>query len=148
VTSSDSAAIAAQVWRRMLDYLLARQIHLRVAGEFGLNPGTAKMLLDLEPDDPRPMRVLAETFACDASNVTWMVDRLEERGLVERRTLPTDRRVKTVALTPLGEKTKAALLERFHEPPADLVALPVDELVTLRAALEKLPTAESTATRR
>ena len=77
------------------------------------------------------MRALAETFACDASNVTWMVDQLEERGLVERRTFRSDRRVKTVALTALGEKTKAELLRRFYTPPDDLVALPEPELVAL-----------------
>ena len=47
-----------------------------------------------------------------------MIDRLESRGLVERRMLPTDRRVKTVALTPLGATTKAELFTRLHEPPA------------------------------
>ena len=89
---------AADVWRRMLDYHIVHQRYLETAREFGLNPGATKLLLELEHDDPRPMRALAETFACDASNVTWMVDQLEERGLVERRTLRNDRRVKTVAL--------------------------------------------------
>jgi DNA-binding MarR family transcriptional regulator len=65
------------------------------------------------------MRALARAWACDASNVTWMVDRLESRGLVERRMLPSDRRVKTVALTPLGASTKAELFTRLNEPPAD-----------------------------
>ena len=110
-----------------------------MAAEFGINPGAMKMLFDLEPDDPRPMRALAEAFQCDASNITWLVDRLEERGLVERRTLPTDRRVKTVALTPVGEKTKAAMLERLYQPPEDLLALTRDQLVALRDALSVLP---------
>jgi DNA-binding MarR family transcriptional regulator len=123
----------------MLDYLLAHQRHAQTAREFGLNPGATKLLLDLEPDDPRPMRALAETFACDASNVTWMVDQLEERGLVERRTLRSDRRVKTVALTALGEKTKAGLLLRIYEPPDNLLAIARDDLEALRDALAKLP---------
>jgi DNA-binding MarR family transcriptional regulator len=136
---TENAALAADVWRRMLDYLLAHQRHAQTAREFGLNPGATKLLLDLEPDDPRPMRALAETFACDASNVTWMVDQLEERGLVERRTLRSDRRVKTVALTALGEKTKAELLLRIYEPPDSLLAIARDDLESLRDALRKLP---------
>jgi DNA-binding MarR family transcriptional regulator len=132
-------ALAADVWRRMLDYLFAHQRHAQTAREFGLNPGATKLLLDLEPDDPRPMRALAETFACDASNITWMVDQLEERGLVERRTLRTDRRVKTIALTALGEKTKAELLRRLYEPPEDLLAIAPDDLEALRDCLAKLP---------
>ena len=136
---SENAVLAAEVWRRMLDFHLAHLRHMQTARELGLNPGATKLLLDLEPDDPRPMRALAETFACDASNVTWMVDQLEERGLVERRTFTSDRRVKTVALTALGEKTKAELLRRFYAPPDDLVALPRPELVALRDALTRLP---------
>jgi hypothetical protein len=48
--------------------------------------------------------------------------------------------VKTVALTALGEKTKAELLRRFYAPPDDLVALPYGQLVALRDALATLPT--------
>jgi DNA-binding MarR family transcriptional regulator len=127
----------------MLDYHIAHQRYLETAREFGLNPGATKLLLELEHDDPRPMRALAETFACDASNVTWMVDQLEERGLVERRTLRNDRRVKTVALTALGEKSKAELLRRVYTPPDDLLALPHRDLVALRDALATLPMPES-----
>jgi DNA-binding MarR family transcriptional regulator len=136
---TDDAALAAEVWRRMLGYLMAHQRHAQTAREFGLNPGATKLLLALEPDDARSMRALAETFACDASNVTWMVDQLEERGLVERRTLRSDRRVKTVALTALGEKTKAELLRRIYEPPDDLLSMSRRDLETLRDALGKLP---------
>jgi DNA-binding MarR family transcriptional regulator len=144
VDARETAALAADVWRRMLDYHRVHQRHLETARQLGLNPGATKLLLDLEPDDPRPMRALAETFACDASNVTWMVDQLEERGLVERRTFRSDRRVKTVALTALGDKTKAELLQRFYTPPDDLVALDRADLVALRDALEKLPAPAST----
>jgi MarR family transcriptional regulator, organic hydroperoxide resistance regulator len=136
--ASDNATLAAEIWRRMLDYSMVHQRHLQTARELGLNPGATKLLLDLEPDDPRSMRVLAAAFACDASNMTWMVDQLEERGLVERRTFRSDRRVKTVALTDLGEKTKAELLRRFYAPPDDLVALPRQALEQLRDALGEL----------
>jgi DNA-binding MarR family transcriptional regulator len=71
--------------------------------------------------------------------VTWIVDRLESRGLVERRILPSDRRVKMVALTPLGASTKAELFMRLHEPPADFLALDRATLQALRDALARLP---------
>jgi DNA-binding MarR family transcriptional regulator len=54
----------------------------------------------------------------------------------------TDRRVKTVVLTPLGAKTRAAVIERLHEPPDDLLALDREDLEELRAALAKLPKSE------
>ena len=87
------------------------------------------------------MRAMADGLACDASVATWLVDRLEERGLVERRTPPTDRRVKTIVLTPLGIRTRERLRESFYEPPAALMNLDLASLRALTAALKKLPTA-------
>jgi len=53
---------------------------------------------------PAPMREMAARLRCDASNMTGLADRLEERGLLERRADPNDRRVKLLTLTPAGEK--------------------------------------------
>src|SRR6266487_2970748 len=82
--------------------------------------------------------VAAEAWHCDASNVTWTVDRLQERGLVERRTQPTDRRVKAVVLTELGGRTKAEVLGTLYEPPAGLLGLDRPGLDALRDALARL----------
>ena len=67
------------------------------------------------------------------------MDRLEERGLVERRTPPSDRRVKTVVLTPLGITTRDKLRESFYDPPAELLGLDVASLESLRDELRKIP---------
>lgn len=137
--SARSAGLATRAWRLLLDYFLAnRDRHASIAAEFGLTLGDMRTLLSLDPDRPRPMGALAEDWRCDASNVTWLVDRLEDRGLVERRMSPSDRRVKTVALTAQGEKTKVELLERIHQPPAELQALPPGDLEALVRAFEKL----------
>jgi DNA-binding MarR family transcriptional regulator len=53
---------------------------------------------------------LAERLQCDPSNVTFLVDRLEERGLVERVAVATDRRVKAIALTTAGVATRDRLI--------------------------------------
>jgi DNA-binding MarR family transcriptional regulator len=137
--SAQHPALAAQAWRLLLDYFLTnRDRHMSIAGEFGLTLGDMKTLVSLDPERPRPMGALAEDWKCDASNVTWLVDRLEDRGLVERRTSPADRRVKTVALTAQGEKTKVELLQRIHHPPDELLRLPRADLEALVRALEKL----------
>ena len=137
---STKAAVAAEAWAALLDLTMGqRNRFFGILQEFGLTPGDLRALFALDHDAPRPMRTLAQTWACDASNVTWMVDRLETRGLVERRMLPSDRRVKTVALTPLGARTKAELFTRLHEPPADFLALDRAALQTLRDALARLP---------
>jgi DNA-binding MarR family transcriptional regulator len=67
---------------------------------------------------------------------TWLVDRLEERGLVERRTPPNDRRVKTIVLTALGIKTREMLRESFWDPHQELVDLDIETLEALSAALK------------
>src|SRR2546425_4607315 len=136
------AAIAAEAWGALLDVSMGqRGRFFKILHEFGLTPGDLRALAVLESDVPRPMGSLAQAWECDASNVTWMVDRLEERGIVERRPVPADRRVKAIALTPLGVKTKAELFERLHEPPSEFIALNRDTLEQLGAALARLPTA-------
>jgi DNA-binding MarR family transcriptional regulator len=137
---SSKAAVAAEAWAAMLDLTMGqRNRFFRILQEFGLTPGDLRALFALYGDHPRPMWTLAQEWACDASNVTWMVDRLEARGLVERRMMPSDRRVKTVALTPLGARTKAELFTRLHEPPDDFLALDRATLEALRDALAQLP---------
>jgi DNA-binding MarR family transcriptional regulator len=137
---SSKAAIAAEAWAALLDLTMGqRNRFFRILQELSLTPGDLRALAALDQETPRPMWTLARAWACDASNVTWMIDRLESRGLVERRMLPTDRRVKTVALTPLGTRTKAELFTRLHEPPADFLALDRATLEALRDALARLP---------
>jgi DNA-binding MarR family transcriptional regulator len=138
--SRTKAALAAEAWGAVLDLAMGqRNRFFRILQGFGLTPGDMRALAVLDPDEPRPMGALAEACQCDASNVTWMVDRLEERGLVERRMHASDRRVKTVALTPRGVETKAKLFERLHEPPPEFLALDRANLESVRDALAKLP---------
>lgn len=113
--------------------------HFAVLQELGLTPGHLKALAIIHPDEPRPMGVMAEIMRCDASQMTWLVDRLEERELVERRTMPTDRRVRTIALTPRGVEVRRQILDKLFEPPDELLALDAVTLENLREHLEKLP---------
>ena len=138
--SPSKVAVAADVWRRIFDFIIATH-HQRdaVLQRFGFTPGDSKALMHLEPDEGRTMRSLAEHWTCDASNATWMIDRLEKRGLVERRAVAGDRRVKEVVLTPRGVEMKAALREALYQPPAELLELPLADLEALRGALERLP---------
>jgi len=104
----------------------------------GLTPNDSRALHSLSVGEGLPMRSLAEAWGCDPSNATWIVDRLEALGLAERRAAPADRRVKLVALTPKGERTKAELLEEFYQPPGELAALDRADLEKLLEILTKL----------
>jgi MarR family transcriptional regulator, organic hydroperoxide resistance regulator len=135
-------AVAGEVWTLMARFTLEkfqRGEHLSILRDHGLTPGHLKTLGILDPDEPRPMGVIAEIMHCDASQMTLLVDRLEERGLVERRSMPKDRRVKTIALTPEGIEFRRKVLLEVYRPPEELLALDVATLETLREQLAKLP---------
>jgi DNA-binding MarR family transcriptional regulator len=81
---------------------------------------------------------LAETLSCDASNVTGLVDRLESRGLVQRRSSAGDRRVKVIHLTAAGSRLRAQLLKRMTARSLPLSRLSLDQQRTLVTILETL----------
>jgi DNA-binding MarR family transcriptional regulator len=109
-----------------------------LAAELRLSPAQCHVLHLIEPDRPIPMGQLAETLACDASNVTGLVDRLESRGLVRRRSSAGDRRVKVLVLTPTGSRLRALLIHRMTAPPAARDRLSLREQRALVQILTRL----------
>ncbi|MPY91625.1 MAG: MarR family transcriptional regulator [Acidimicrobiia bacterium] len=87
----------------------------------GLSMPQAVALRYLE--QPCPMRNLARAMRCDASNLTGIADRLEERGLAVRRLDPDDRRVKLLVLTESGLAMRAAIHRRISSDIAGLERL-------------------------
>jgi DNA-binding MarR family transcriptional regulator len=131
--------LARQVWGRMFDFLMrTAPDRTRILGRRGLTPNDSRALWSLAREAGRTMGDLAEQWECDASNATWIVDRLERLGLAERRPVPHDRRARYVVLTAKGERIRAELLEEFHTPPAELLALSRKDLEALSRALDKL----------
>ncbi|MFI6723283.1 MarR family transcriptional regulator [Streptomyces sp. R-74717] len=85
--------------------------------------GAQARVLGLLSLEPMPMRKIAQKLKCEPSNVTGIVDRLETRGLVERRPDPADRRVKLAAPTEKGARTAQQLRDSLtfaREPLAEL----------------------------
>jgi MarR family transcriptional regulator, organic hydroperoxide resistance regulator len=105
--------------------------------ELGLTFSQAHALRLLDPQRPLPMSALAERLFCDASNVTGIADRLEARGLVERRSAEGDRRVKALTLTPDGVELRDRVLALMSEPPAAIAALSVADQRALRDVLRR-----------
>ncbi|MFC5752461.1 MarR family winged helix-turn-helix transcriptional regulator [Actinomadura rugatobispora] len=104
--------------------------------DLGLPPAQAQALASLRA--PVPMRELATMLACDASNVTGIVDGLERRGLVERRPDPRDRRVKQLVLTEEGERRRAALDAHIAKTAGEVFDLPERDQEALRDLLSRL----------
>lgn len=76
-------------------------LYERVAA-FDLTPQLFQALDVLHEFPDSTMRDFSDRMFCDASNSTGLIDRLEERGLAERRVSASDRRAKVVRLTPAG----------------------------------------------
>jgi DNA-binding MarR family transcriptional regulator len=132
----DKNAVAAEVWKRVFDFFMRGAPQRgKILARLRLTPNDARALSALDPAKGRTMRSLSDEWGCDASNTTWIVDRLEKRGLAERRTKPGDRRVKLVVLTTNGVKTRQKLLEGMYEPPQELVKLSRERLETLHRIL-------------
>jgi DNA-binding MarR family transcriptional regulator len=118
---------------------------MAVFSELGLSFQQAMALGHLDEDEPLPMSALAVALQCDNSNVTGIVDRLEAAGLAERRAFEGDRRVKAVALTPLGESVLAQVRRRAGTPPPEIAALSEEDAATLRDVLARAAGAERAA---
>jgi DNA-binding MarR family transcriptional regulator len=99
-----------------------------------LTPLQAKALLATE--DPVPMRRIADHLHVEPSNVTAIIDRLEQRGLVERHPAPGDRRVKLVAATAAGRAVIADLRARMPFAGAPLGRLSTQQRESLRELLQ------------
>jgi DNA-binding MarR family transcriptional regulator len=144
--------LADLVWTLLLQVSFDRASRYfgATAAELNLAPTQAIALRELEAERPISMRELAERLRegcgpdalerlrCHPSNITGVVDRLEARGLVERRPDPRDRRVKGLALTPDGQQLRIRLGQRLHTAPLCVAHLPEPDQRTLHELLLKI----------
>lgn len=131
---------AREAWKLLVDLVYPPRF-LEIARKLGLTPpqlGAVRLL-----DQPRTMGEIAGFLHCDPSNVTGIVDGLEERGFAERRPSERDRRVKLIALTAEGRRLRSRLTREIEKPPEWLQGLSDPDQRTLRDLLERA--AEGTA---
>jgi DNA-binding MarR family transcriptional regulator len=130
---------ACEAWQLLVRFALVQRANLpAVAATLELSPAQCHLLHVIEPDRPMPMGQLAGALACDASNVTGLIDRLESRGLVHRRPSAGDRRVKVLSLTPVGVRVRADLVSRMTSPPPALGRLSQTQQRALVKILRRL----------
>ena len=88
--------------------------------------------------DPLSMRELAERLYLDPSNLTALVDRLEDLGLVERQADAEDRRVKRLVITDKGVHLSEEIIDAVFAESTVFEALDADEKRHLLRLLDKL----------
>ncbi|MFF3642159.1 MarR family winged helix-turn-helix transcriptional regulator [Streptomyces sp. NPDC002564] len=100
--------------------------------------GAQARVLGLLALEPLPMRRIARKLKCEPSNITGIVDRLEARGLVERRPDAADRRVKLAAPTDRGVEVARSLRESLDFAREPLAGLSREERLALRGLLRRM----------
>src|SRR3954465_11325893 len=127
----------SQAWS-LMHWMMVTNKHrmFAMAQEFDLAP-QQMIALRMLGAGPRKMSELAQALFCDNSNVTGIVDRLEERGLVRREAAEGDRRVKLLVLSKEGERMRVEITRRMAEPPAPIAALSEKDQRALRDILQR-----------
>ncbi|HEX8744096.1 MAG TPA: MarR family transcriptional regulator [Thermoleophilaceae bacterium] len=130
-----SAPAASEAWGLLLQLFFTHHRPRLIALGQELDLAPQQMIALKSLDEPRPMSALAGMLACDSSNVTGIVDRLESRGLMERQSSPTDRRVKLLVLTAEGRRVRETIAARMSAPPPPIADLPAKDQRALRDLL-------------
>ena len=105
---NDDDRIDLRIWLRLLTCtnLIERQVRQNLRTEFDTTLPRFDILaqIDRSPEG-QPMRELSRRLMVTNGNITPLVDRLVEDGLVVREQSPNDRRVQHVRLTTAGKHT-------------------------------------------
>ena len=134
-----TVAPGARAWQLMYEVFKASKPFMEVmAAGFEMTPQQIYALRSLSNERPLAMSELATSLGCDASNVTAIVDKLESRGLVERRAADRDRRVKALVMTDAGVRLRERIEERMQQqPPPAIDNLSDADQRTLATILER-----------
>ncbi len=84
-----------------------------LAGQ-SLTPAQFFLLRQLWLEDGLPLRDLGVRAQLDATSTTWLVDQLEQTGLVERKRNDTDRRIVRAWLTDAGRQFQTKLVPELE----------------------------------
>jgi DNA-binding MarR family transcriptional regulator len=112
---------------------------------FGVTPPQFAALRALEEVGEADQATLAEIIAYDRVTIGGLVDRLEAKGLVTRRTGEHDRRTKQVSLSAQGRAQLEKIRTRIPRVNEQLLAaLSTDERKTLLGLLAKVAAVDET----
>jgi len=108
-------------------------------GKYGVNPTEFAVLELLYHKGDQPIQHIGKKILLASSSITYVVDKLEEKGFVQRRACPKDRRVTYAVIT---DKGKAFIEEAFpqHEKTIETIFehLYQEELTTTIELLKKI----------
>ena len=130
-----------RLWLRLLTCttLIENEVRRRLRDSFNLTLPRFDLLAQLDRA-PNGMTLgeLSQRMMVTNGNITGLVDRLAQHGLVRRRPSPKDRRVQIVSLTAEGQRLFRSMARVNARWVGDIFAdLSADEIATLMALLAK-----------
>jgi MarR family 2-MHQ and catechol resistance regulon transcriptional repressor len=122
---------------KALDLRLIRVIRNMVKELFGslerdidsydLSIETFQILEFLYNKGPQPIQKISDTFSIPSGSITYVVDKLEKKGFVERLPIPGDRRKTNVTLTGEGRSYFDHIFPKHVEAISDNLSFATDE---------------------
>ena len=112
----EETAQALRTWIALARAYNAReQVTTRDVAPHGLTAAEFAVLEALYHKGPMLLNEVQRRILVSSGGITYLVDRLEKRGLVERRDCPGDRRARLAALTPDGEALLGGIFPEHAE---------------------------------
>jgi DNA-binding MarR family transcriptional regulator len=120
--------------------LTTRQIFFQAVGEpLDLRPVEYSLLMLLHANPPLTPKQLAQALALSSPNLTILLDKMQQRGAIDRVRSPTDKRSQHILLSEAGQALTARALELTpHMDEALKPALSAAERAMLMELLKKV----------
>ncbi len=99
----------------MANQMLVQKALLERLKDTGLTIGQPKILDHLKEHDGSNQKEIAKACFLEAGSLTTILNKMEEKGLIERRILNGNRRSFHIFLTPLGKEKQRLVDEAFSE---------------------------------
>jgi DNA-binding MarR family transcriptional regulator len=114
-----------RLWLRLLTCtsLVERRLRARMRREFAITLPRFDVLAQLDrAPDGLAMGELSDRLMVSAGNITGLIERLVQEGLVQRTALPADRRTVRVRLTAKGKRAFDAMTPTHHAWVTEMLA--------------------------
>lgn len=111
---NESAGFLLCMASNAIDRKLAEEVKKKCPG---LTAAQWKILMLIGNDKCKNAAELAGVMNCDMASITRLLDRLEAKGLVQRRRSTVDRRLVDISLTDRGQE----LVPRLPEAPVEMM---------------------------